>query len=748
MTDFLWLFLALLGTLTLILPTGIRAGIWSAPLESSAAYIWLVAWWVSCALRIKSGRTGKGVWIFFIFLATAKISFFAFTPQQGLWARFYTSGLVSWVGAPLPPAIEKTTPPRPQKPDGWELHRSAFILPHFINDHRRFNYYNEQPLKRFSLPYRLELQGWLLLPEGGMLVAPEGGVLLIDDIPATHAMSARTINPSERIVKIDYAINTKTEFPEKDRLLLNVNGQNTRVEEWRFWAEKPRLTSPIALRLIFLCGRIWNLGMSLLLLSVLSPLIKKMWRILKPYGVVKWLPFTGFILAAIMPIQKDSSLIFRTAGMFILLFTTLYLFLRSLEKLKSHNWSFLADLSNTATDWLIIGFCVIIWSIMGSRFFDSRFTGGFAILPAGMDTLFHYTYAREILSGDWFHLADAPFTRQPFIRYLLLIPLFVEGEGATWGFHVHWTLFALTGVILWASLKPLSLARAWLIFAIWFLAFPLNDNSVFVPTLFPEIWATLFLVLSYYFIAKTADREKDVTKLFIIGGILLGLGVWTRNNFLALFPLWAGLIILHHAKRRGMKKGMAYGLVFSAAVILTVSVVTLRNTLLTPNAPFSLLMTPERSSTDLFQGFQLKEITAGEIRERPFLSRFNLPTARFIEGVRRRPGLFLASQIDRLLILFGLPAFTEENLVKNYPKLNIWHLFLWALILLKALRYGWRSLSGYRECLCWAVIVAHVGLIFFTGYLPARYRVILPVYPFMLLIGILASNHKIKHEEA
>jgi hypothetical protein len=314
------------------------------------------------------------------------------------------------------------------------------------------------------------------------------------------------------------------------------------------------------------------------------------------------------------------------------------------------------------------------------------------------------------------------------------------GEGAAWGFHIHWTLFALTGLVMWGFLSSRTITHGWIYLAIWFGAFLINDNRALVPTLFPEIWATFFLVLAFSFLASVAKgTDQDKTAL-IVAGVLLGLSVWTRNNLLAVLPFWGLIIVWHTARITNLRKGLIYGSLFLLAVLLLVCVVTARNRILAPEAPLSLLMTPERSERDLFQGFQLKEITKEDIAKSPFLSKLRYPTARFIEGIRRHPGLFIHYQIDRVLILFGLPAFWEEKLVRDYPKFNLWHLFLWILIIRRMLILRPKRAFGYASLLCWGIVLSQILMLPFTGYLPAGYRLLLPIYPFLLLLGLLPAE--------
>ncbi|MCX7015204.1 MAG: hypothetical protein NTW86_22060 [Candidatus Sumerlaeota bacterium] len=733
-----WPALALAGSLLLVLPPGIHPGMWSAPLESMWAWVWLVAWWAGCLLALQCNAPMRAAWIALLALAVAKVLFVAGAPQQGVWARFRTQGLSSWTGQPLPPTIERAAPPRPVKEGGWQLHRDAFIPPHFINDHRRFNYYADHALRRNALPYQLELHGRLILPPGATaLAAPEGGLLQVDGKLAASppgALARLTIQ-GPAAATLDYATTATTAETPPQWILLEVNHRLIPPAPW-LWQADNRASSPLLARAIFLAGRVWNLALAVLLFAVWRIPWRSFWRDLRPFGAGRWIAPLSVLTALTIPVQRDEALLPRLGLSAAIALACGALLLRELRRGKGRIPQWEEALSPRAAGWGLVALCLIGWAIVGSRFFDSRFPRGFAIFPSGIDSLFHYTFAREILGGDWLHRADAPFTRQPFQRYLLLAPLWAEGEGAAWGFHVHWLVFAATGAALWAAIAPASPWRAWLVFGVWLLALPFNDNKVWVPTLFPETWATFFLTAAFA-CAVSAERSNERWKSRLAAsGALLGLAVWCRNNLLAVFPFWLAALLWPRRRSAPWRRRAAQTLAFACAAAAVVAVIPIRNTLLAPAAPFAFLLASDRAATDLFQGFQLPEVADAEIRADPFLSRLSPAAARFLEGVRRRPGLFLRYQIDRLLILFGLPALREEHLVRDFPRLNLWHLFLWAMILGRVVGLGWRRAFPFPVLLAWGVVLAHVATLVFTGYLPTGYRLLVPAYPFLLFLGL------------
>ncbi len=744
MNAFLWVVFALTGTGVLVLPPGIYPGVWSAPLESATAWVCIFALWVGCAIAIglKLKCPSKSLLSVSSILVLIKILLLSISPQPGIRARFTTEGLVSWGGSPLKRTIEKTTPPRPQDRQGWQIHRDAFIPPHFINDHRRFNYYKTHRLKRDDLPYKIEIQGYLIVPNRVLtIVCPAGGRLSVDGeiVSSPQGKAVKSRITGKDVVSLNYATSTTTAFKSSEWILEKQDGKFKMIPKWRWWAQNPLFRNKWKPRVLFIMGRLWNLAFILLIIVIWLKPFLRLWRSLETLGISRWAILIFLVLAYIVPIERGNYFFIRLIASMLLILICGGMLLWTLLNPRFRLKSFFSALSPGSAGLVAVGLCLVVWTILGSRFFDSRFPRGYAILPAGMDTLFHYTYAREILSGDWLHRADAPFHRQPFIRYLLLLPLWVEGEGAAWGFHVHWSIFALTGAILWLVVAAKSTVRAFILFAVWFLAFPFNANKIWVPTLFPETWATFFLVLSYLLVSSAIDKSGKDKLLLVSAGIIFGFAVWTRNNLLTVLPFWFIVLMLKGSHR--VKINLKYASIFSVVALLTVGVIPLRNTLLAPEAPFSFLLSPERGATDLFQGFQLKEITQEEIKSSPVLSKLSPATARFLEGIRRHPILFIKYQLDRLFVLFGGPAFWEENLVKFYPKVTPWHLFLWALIIVRILTFGKGAAFGLSAQLCWAVLIAQLGIIFFTGYVGAGYRFLVPVYPFLLLLGFLQPEY-------
>jgi len=743
-----WPSFSLAGLLLLLLPPGILPGAWSAPLESAAAWVWLTAWCVVCWLAGKKGLPRKSAWALMAILAVSKALLTATAPQTGVWARFRTSGLVSHSGRPLPPQIEEATPPRPRRESGWQLHRDAFIPPHFINDHRRFNYYETHALKRNALPYQFELQGSLLIPSGlTAIVAPLGGRLRVgrQTVQQPQGRPARIAVEGPAAEEVDYFTTATTAFAPGDWIGFEQSDRFVSAPDWRWQAMWPCSLSPGAARGSFFWGWLQNLGLwGLLILAAFDPCAEA-WRRLRPMGAARWTLPLGLLLAAVIPVQRDLMFLFRArAGAMIALALVLLVIPLAFHWRKRPR-DVIHAISLNGAGLALAGLCVVAWTLVGARFFDSRFPRGYAIFPSGNDSLRHYTYAREILMGDWLHRADAPFSRQPFIRWLLLLPLWAEGEGAAWGFDVHWTVFALTGCVLWRVLAAASTIRAWLLLAIWFLAFPFNDFKNWVPTLFPETWAVFFLVSAYAVLCGGANRNEPRAMRPAFAGALLGVATWTRNNLLTVFPFWLGLLAWPRAGQRYFRAAALPAAVFALATLGAVGLITLRNTLLAPQAPLSILMSPKDSSVALFQGFQLREIADEELKADPALSRLDPSLARFLAGIRRRPGYFLACQRDRILVLLGAPALCEEYLKERYPPFNAWHAFLWLLALGRILAQRGKAF-GRRALLAWGVVVSQAGLLFFTGYIPSGYRILLPVYPFLLVLGLLPEESGFNRE--
>jgi len=744
MNKFRWIALYISSIILLLFPFRIFLSIWSAPIETGLGWIWIVAFSSGVFIGIKKNYPTNKLWTIWLILAFIKISLILIPYQNGVFARFKTSGLVYWgTNTQIPTTIEKSSPPRYIDGEGWQLHRDTYIPPFFINDHRRFNYYPNEKLKRDNLPFQIELKTKIIIPSNiDAIIAPYGGNLKVGKNIKSNkvGLPVRIEIKSPAILEVDYSTTASTSFRNYHWINFEKKGKIKNIPQWCLWSVESLPTTEFSAKIIFLSGYLWNIGLFIFLLSLWKKPLSELNSELFSFGLSKWaLPILLF-LSIIIPIEKDEWFYIRIIISLLLIFFLSIIIFRSHSYRKNKLLEFISILSPKTIGWIWVCFVIVIWTIMGTRFFDSRFPRGFAILPGGMDTLFHYTYAREILNGDWFHKLDAPFTRQPFIRYLLLIPLYIMGEGPAYGFDVHWTIFALIGSIIWSYLSSISLVRAWIYLSIWYIAFLFNDNKVLVPTLFPEIWGTFFLVAAFRFIVDLKEKGKNKNIAILLSGIFLSLSIWTRNNLLLILPFWLLIIILQMTNQENFKNGLKYGIFFVGVVLTFIGIITVRNKILAPEAPLSILMTPEWEATAFFQGFQLKEITKEDVEKSPYLRKLRFPMARFIEGVHRHPFLFIRYQIDRILILIGLPAFSEENLIKNYPRFNLWHLFLWGLIIWRIILFGRKRAYGYSVMLCWGVIFSQILILFCTGYIPSGYRLLIPVYPFLLLLALHPSE--------
>lgn len=747
-----WCIFAFISTLVLILPFGIFPGVWSAPVQSCSGWIVLFLLWIGTGTVIfsKTTVTGKTRWILLFVLIITKFIFIWFSPQFGIWARITTKGLEKWSGGDLPVTTEVSPAPHITDKSGFVLRNDALIPPYFINDHRRFNYYPTHRFSRKDIPYRIELKGNIILPETPKpLIFPYGGRVQLEDGMTTASVgeSIKVIPEDKKNLKFHYSTTASTKNPYPFWIMEKRDEQICIIPSWRFWSGESIPSSSFTALLMYSTGWIWNGLFLIFVLWVWKEPLKQLWNGLRDFQNGRLIIPLSVILSLIIPVQKGEYFIFSSFITILLIVIMAMLFYKEIiHKHREIQWKRIRKVfSIPGKAGILIAISLLIWCILGCRFFASRFPKGFATLPAGMDTFFHYTFGREILFGDWLHLKDAPFTRQPFIRYLLLLPMIIGGEGPAWGFVIHWLLFGLTGMLLWRILIIRSSKIAWGAYILWFAALPFNSYRIWVATLFPEMWGTFFLFLSFSLLILWFYSDEKPVIFPILAGVMLGFSIWTRNNFMTILPFWILIFVLIRNIRKRIK--MSNIICFSLSCIFIVGIIPLRNTLLAPRAPFSFFMHPERSATDLFQGFQLEEIKDEDIESMPLSLIVSPAAARFFKGIQEKPVLFLKYQVDRILVFLGGPAFWEKNLRTFYPDINLWHILLWLLIMVHFFKCGFRNSMNFPALLSWSIILSQWCIIIFTGYVGEGYRFITPLYPFMMVIGLLPcrnSNHILK----
>jgi hypothetical protein len=697
----------------MLFPGGTRPGVWDAPLESGGGLIflaglWLTAW-VATAVLIPR-RHLQIAWGIVGAFAIYKVIIVAMVPMGGVEARIQAADhtlVTSQIASPL----------RPRGAHGWPLYRSTAVPPLFVNDIRRFDYYGAEKSKRLEVPYRLEMHGYAS-GTANKILYPSGRWK--DDQITTRAVGdGQVFDFKGRATTTGYVSSA----------LFAVSGrskQNYLTPE-RLYPSVPEKPPSAAMRKF---AHNFAIAFSLMLF-LFSGWVSM--RVTNPTGSTRrrllyfLLPAIGGLAAILIPIGRPVALERVILAALLALTGGIALFRYRRHLLLIHHRSWHALL-------------MFAWCILATRFFLDRYPGGFAVLAGGSDSLFHYTFASEIIRGDWLHRADAPFSRQFFMRYILAAVMTLIGEGPVWGMIVNAFAYGVIGLQV-ASVVRTCGGRLWMLVPPLWLAFAvISPFRMWIPTLFPEVMSIVFLMAGVDQLCKWQASGRAALWRIAAAAGWLGIAIYTRNNYIISVPLVLGLIWYNpeaetaDAERRPAGRWAPVAL-FAAIIAGMVAVVGVRNALLAPaGEPFALLLSQKIRAAALYQGFLPAFIGDGDLVRRYG----SLPLdQQFLHALQDRPGLYLRYVLDRIVVLFGGPAMVEPNLVSQYPRVNPLHMVLFggatlqaALVLIR------RRRMSFLQLLAWSLILPQVALVvFMIGYVGEGYRFLLPCYP--LLIAML-----------
>jgi hypothetical protein len=658
----------------------------------------------------------------------------------GVNVRFFTGELPEEMQQVIPRIVEGTSFPREVSDDGWQVFDGTMTPPHFINDIYRFEIYDNPHVHRYRFPFEIDIKTYLHY-EGEDLSFPHGGMVDINgeqyDLSAGETITLDELSDSS--LALHYKVNWQTGQGSFEWLHFNKQPP----PPWKMLRDDLSEMGSGKIKFVYQLGYLWNVVFIAFIIGLWYPIVTRLKELTSTHFLSYKVFVCGLVLTFIIPVIGVNDALPRLVfagliGAAVLGVEATRARRRTVSEIRREASELLNNLAFFKVASLFI---IVCWTVLGVRFFEARYPAGFAILAGGVDSHFHYSFAREILAGDWLHTAAVPFLRQQLLRYLLLIPLVILGEGAAWGFMVQWSLYALLGVLIAGFLFKYHKNKivAWLLLALWLLSIPFTPYKIWVPSLYPGVWCATFLVASFLFLHrffKTND-PRVAKQSTILSAIFFGISIWTRNNMALVLPFWLLVILLKHEnKTAAIKYVFVYGFIASSFV----GIITLRNTLLAPEKPLAIMLDPEISSIALFQGYQLEEVTDEQMRNVGWDGEKDSVPYRFYAGLKYYPGVFAHYQIDRLLVLFGGPAFTQPNLVEFYPRFNLWHLFLWGMILSQLLRGGPKRLTDTTALLCWGMLISQVILMAFSGYIGAGYRLFAPMYPFMLILGFKDEN--------
>jgi len=636
--------------------------------------------------------------IIFAILATAKFVLYLLTPASGIEAQL-TPVSQSLTTKPI------VSPLRPVGPHNLPVYRNAKIPPHFINDCRRFDFYTNDKPDRNNYDILLSLQGFAAHPNANALVVDAD-------------VSSPTLTISDHAGKISYELSGQSSTAHNFHLPWVNASEDPPSQEAVYYLQTPWIKSYHSLQQLSLLTKIWNLSviifavnqwLAVALFNGRSSKFKYPWMLIL-------LPLVSLLFALMVPIKRTVSYleIIGCVGAGI-----------SFLALLAYNWQPIKGNCYR----LFHALLVLTWFIILTRFYADRYPEGFAVLAGGSDSLFHYTFASEILKGDLLHRADAPFSRQFFIRYAMAFVMVFIGEGSAYLLALNGLLFAVAALLLATVTRYMRFAYWWFVPVLWLILGAISPFRTWIPTLFPEILSiALLLVAIKELLRWNADETKPVSAI-IIAAIFFSLAIFTRNNYIVSSPLLF-LLIIAGSPRSLKTLRWKPAIQFTLVVTLMVGAIGLRNMILAPEAPPALLLSKEIQELALYQGFNAQMTGIPEIIEKYG----HLPLKeQFQTLLRKETGLYLKYVLDRIIVLFGGPATIEPTLI-HYPRLNVVQFVLFGGLLLKLLLLK-RRILDFPVLLNLSFIVPQLAFVIFViGYVGDGYRFIIPCYPSVLAI--------------
>ncbi len=696
-------------SLFVVLPPGLYGGINSAPLDSYFGILtivtaWLLAWAASAFVYPR---------LAYIFSLGLPLTFFvlkllgvALIPATGIEAR---------VTSPDPalqaPAV--ASPFRPVGPGGWPLYRSPVIPPHFVNDIRRFDDPAVGSNARDAIPFNAMLRGSVKVASGTVLLADHR----LTDVRITTA-------PVQGGMSFEFeARGRAVDFVCRPLFRLDIPGAHSHKP--LYFPEDPGRSGHVV-RLGEMLGSQTLMGWLLIAFSAIAVAMVPSGQGLRRKVIAGALPLLAIAGAALVPISVQGGVagIIPRGALAALCFI-------GLAVVIARHWNQLSPAHHRAWHALLL----FAWCLVTLRFYVDRYPSGFAILGGGSDSLFHYTFASEILRGDWLHQADAPFSRQFGMRYILAALMAVLGEGPVYAIYVNTIAYGVIGLLV-ASILRESGARLWALApVIWIGLILVSPFKMWVPTLFPEVMSILLLLAAIDQLCKWHYRGRTSSWRVAAGAIWLSLAIYTRNNYLLIAPVAALLILLNPSGLMPARQWRwATTILFAIIVIGMIGAVAVRNTTLArPGEPFALLLSKNVSDLALYQGFHPAFI-GDEALEHKY-GHLSMKS-QFFATLKERPGLYLRYVADRIAVLVGGPAFTEPNLVAQYPRFNPINLLLFVgAFVVGGLRLFRRRWPDFLELVSWLIILPQVALVvFMIGYVGEGYRFLLPCYPFLIIL--------------
>jgi tetratricopeptide (TPR) repeat protein len=188
---------------------------------------------------------------------------------------------------------------------------------------------------------------------------------------------------------------------------------------------------------------------------------------------------------------------------------------------------------------------------------------------------YHNDALRMVQTRDW--VGDRPFFQAPLATYFLAVVYKAAGANLLWPRIVQVILGSLTASGMFVLARNLFNEKAAWIAGVLTAGYPLFiffDGELLAPTL------TLFLDIAFFLLLSGITGKASVWK-WILPGLILGLRALATTNVLAVVPVfWIWLVFRGRAWHWPERRTVSAVTVFTAAILLAVAPVTIRNSML------------------------------------------------------------------------------------------------------------------------------------------------------------------------
>jgi len=187
-----------------------------------------------------------------------------------------------------------------------------------------------------------------------------------------------------------------------------------------------------------------------------------------------------------------------------------------------------------------------------------------------VDSIYYHEWALKIAQGDW--IGKEVFFLGPFYAYFLAIIYKIFGSNILTVQIIQTILSSLNAVFLYLITKKISNHRNAVIASIIYI---LSGILIFYTgaLLYVEVNIFLSLLLAYLLLGLAEpSREKSISGKLILSGIVMGLLVMVRPEFILLLIVLIPFFIIKVRPKRILQY-----IVFAFFALLTISTIPLRN---------------------------------------------------------------------------------------------------------------------------------------------------------------------------